>query len=286
MSAGARAAAAALALCACDKIEYLPPNPIQGWPTKVLMHRGGGGGGPYRENTTDAVLYGAGLLGGVEVDVQVSANGTLWLGHDNEVLACDGVTQVGCFQDLGDAEIEPHAICGGVEHYSRLDDVFQAVKLVYPETLYSLDIKGQYCRTLGVDEARAMAGEVERLVAAHGLGEKVAVESSQREFMERIVASATPIYSFVVALDDIDGPLSAAANLGATGISLKYHTEPIDAGVVKGIHDVGYRIILWTIDSPEDIAATWEMQPDVIETDNPWFMDCVPPATASCQPPP
>ncbi|HET8541128.1 MAG TPA: glycerophosphodiester phosphodiesterase [Anaeromyxobacter sp.] len=268
----AAAAALALALSACEKIEYLPPDPLAGWPTKVLMHRGGGADGPYRDNTLDAVLYGASVLDGVEVDVQISKDGTLWLGHDNEVHACDDVTVVGCFQDLLDSEIEPHATCGGTEHYSRLDEVFAAVKLVYPETLYSLDVKGQYCRALGVDEARAMADEVARLVAANGLDGKVMVESSQREFLERIVASATPVPSFVVALDDIDGPLSASANLGATGISFKYGVEPLDAGVVAGIHRVGKRIVVWTIDAPEDIAAVWAAQPDVVQTDEPDFM--------------
>jgi len=236
VSLAARAAAAALALSACDKIDYLPPDPVEPWPTRVLLHRGGGdpalGGSPCPQNTLPAVRFGASVVDGVEVDVQISADGTLWLGHDNEVHDCSDEA-VGCFQDMGDAAIDAVAYCdepasdascrdasrgGQVQHYARLDDVLAAMSLELPDKLYALDIKGQYCREVGVDEANAMGDEVNRLVRLHGLDGKVAVESSQRTFLERIAANGAPVFSFVVALDDIDGPLSAAANLGAPGI--------------------------------------------------------------------
>jgi glycerophosphoryl diester phosphodiesterase len=290
LSLAARTAAAALALCACDKIDYIPPDPVEGWPTKVLMHRGGGDGSPCPQNTLPAVRYGASRLDGVEIDIEISASGTLWLGHDNEVLDCDGVTVVGCFSELDDAAIdELYAYCyepasdvscqdpsrpGWVQHYVRLDDVFAAISVEHPDALYALDIKGQYCGAAVIDRATEMADEVARLVGAHDLGGKVLAESSQQPFLERLVGSGAPVYGFVVALEDIDGPLSSAERLGATGISFKYAptSEPLDASVVAGIHGVGHRIIVWTIDTPEDIAAVWAMQPDVIETDNAEFM--------------
>jgi glycerophosphoryl diester phosphodiesterase len=279
----ARTVATALALCACAKVDYLPPAPVAPWPTKVLMHRGGGSAGPYRENTLPAVEWGASALDGVEIDIELSASGTLWLGHDNDVHSCDEAV-VGCFQDLDDAAIDAVAYCpdpvtgAPVQRYVRLDDVFAAISVEFPDDLFSLDIKGQYCRSLGRDEARAMADEVARLVAKHAMGSKVAVESEQREFLERIVESGAPVYAFVNALDDIDAPLSASASLGAAGISFKYDpsTEPLDASVVAGIHGVGQRIIVWVVNTPEEIAAVWPMLPDVIETDNPDFMSFVP----------
>ena len=301
MSLAARAAAAVLALSACDKIDYLPPNPVEGWPTKVLMHRGGGDpgtgfpGSPCPQNTLPAVRYGASRLDGVEIDIEISANGTLWLGHDNELKDCTGADAGSCFNELDDATIdELYAYCyepgsdpscqdpsrpGWVQHYVRLDDVFAAISVEYPEAVYALDIKGQYCGAAVIDRATEMADEVGRLVGVHDLGGKVMVESSQQPFLERVVGNGTPVYSFVVALEDIDGPLGAAAELGATGISFKYAptSEPLDASVIAGIHGVGHRIIVWTIDTPEDIAAVWAMQPDVIETDNADFMSHVTP---------
>jgi glycerophosphoryl diester phosphodiesterase len=280
----AAAATVALALSACSKIDYLPPDPVAPWPTRVLMHRGGGSSSPYPENTLPAVRWGASILDGVEIDLELSANGTLWLGHDNEVLGCDG-NSIGCFQDLEDASIDAVAYCDDlstgapVQHYVRLDEVFARISVEFPDSLFALDIKGQYCRSLGRDEARAMADEVDRLVRTHAMDGKVAVETEQRAFLERTVENATPVYSFVNSLGDIDAPLSQAANLGATGISFKYAptSEPLDASVVAGIHRVGHRIIVWTINTPEEIAAVWATHPDVIETDNADFKSHVTP---------
>lgn len=284
MSPVTRAAAlVTLALAACQKIDYLPQNPVEPWPTRVLMHRGGGSEGPYPGNTLPAVRWGASILDGVEIDIQLSADGTLWLGHDNEVLGCDG-EQIGCFQDLGDAEIDGVAYCADpasgtlVQHYVRLSEVFAAISVEFPESLFSLDIKGQYCRSLGRSEAESMADEVDRLVRQYGMGGKVAVESEQRSFLERLKHDGAPVYAFVVSLGDIDGPLSAAANVGATGISFKYAptSEPLDADVVAGIHGVGYRMIVWTVNTPEEVAAVWPTKVDVIETDNPDFKSLIP----------
>ncbi len=234
MSARAWAASAAVALAACAKIDYLPPNPVAPWPTRVLMHRGGGGAGdsgapacPYPENTLPAVECGAQLLDGVEVDVQLSTSGTLWLGHNNEVLDCAG-NSIGCFQDLGDGSIDAVATCtdpdsgARVQKYVRLSDVFAALSVDHPDKYVSLDIKGQYCRSLGRPEAEAMADQVDTLVRVYGMGGKVSVESEQRAFLQRIVDAGAPVATFVNALGDIDMPLSWAANLGATGISFKY----------------------------------------------------------------
>jgi glycerophosphoryl diester phosphodiesterase len=290
--------AAALALSACEKIDYIPPNPVAGWPTKVLMHRGGGScgspyGSPCPDNTLPAILHGLSTLDGAEMDIQLSKDRTLWLGHDNEVLKCDRSPLGACFQDLADPDIDAVAYCNTTtgtpctpgsascaQHYVRLDEVFAAVAVpAYADKLFSLDVKGQYCGTGIADAATVMADEVNRLVRAHGMDGKVLVESDQRTFVERVVANATPVYSFVVALDDVDGPLSAAARLGATGISFKYAptNEPLTAAVVDGIHGVGHRIIVWVVNDPADIAAVWATRPDVVETDNPDFRSLVPP---------
>lgn len=285
MSLSTRAAAlVTLALAACQKIDYLPQNPVDPWPTRVLMHRGGGSAGPYHENTLPAVRFGASILDGVEIDIQLSADGTLWLGHDNEALGCDGQA-VGCFQDLRDSEIDGFAYCADpasgalVQHYVRLSEVLAAISVEFPASLFALDIKGQYCRSLGRSEAESMADEVDRLVRQYGMGGKVAVESDQRSFLERLRHDASPVYAFVVSLGDIDGPLSAAENVGAAGISFKFAptSEPLDADVVAGIHRVGFRMIVWTVNTSEEIAAVWPTKVDVIETDNPDFKSLIPP---------
>ncbi len=295
LSAGALAIAA-LALGACSKIDYLPDKPLQGWsPPVVLLHRGGGDAcGPLPltcwPNTLPAVQRGFETLDGAEVDIQITADGTVWLGHDNEVYDCAG-NRVGgsdkCFQDLGDGDIENVAYCDGalpcrpdainaatcIQHYVRAEAVFAALQNVWPQKMISLDVKGQYCRELGVGEAERMGDEVDRLVRTYGMEWRVIAESSQLAFLDEVKGKGTPIYTFIVSLGDVDGPLGAASRQGATGISFKWGAgiEPMNADVVAGIHRKGFRIILWTIDADADIAAAWASAPDVIETDRPDF---------------
>ncbi len=299
LNAGALALAlAALALGACAKIDYLRDEPIQAWsPPVVLMHRGGGNacgvGLPCWPNPLPAVQHGFATLDGAEVDIQITADGTLWLGHDNEVYDCAG-NRVGgsdtCFQDLHDGDIASVAYCDGaapctpgssstcLQHYVRVEEVFAALQGVSPEKMISLDVKGQYCRELGIGEAEHMGDEVDRLVRAYGMEWRVIAETSQLAFLDQVKGRGTPLYTFIVSLGDVDGPLGAASRQGATGISFKWAptSEPMNASVVAGIHDKGFRVILWTIDSPEDIAAAWASAPDVIETDEPGFFRSVP----------
>ena len=68
------------------------------------MHRGNGFNTDFVENTLPAAEYGLSVLDGIEQDIQISKDGTLWLDHDNEVYDCEG-NNIGCFQTLTDDEI-------------------------------------------------------------------------------------------------------------------------------------------------------------------------------------
>ena len=291
----AAALVAAVALAGCSKIDYLPANPVAGWyPPVVLMHRGGGydcgPGLSCMPNTLPAVLHGFDTLDGAEVDIQISADGTIWLGHDNATHDCAG-NQIGCFQDLHDSAIDPVAYCDGaspctpdpvspsttcIQHYVRLEEVFAAVSGVQPSKMISLDVKGQYCRSLGIQDAQRMGEEVARLVRAHAMDWRVLAETSQLNFLDQVGDS--PLYTFVVSLGDVDAPLSSAVDRGARGISFKFApgSEPMNASVVEGIHRVGQRVILWTINATDvDLCAARRAVPDVIETDMPDFVEYV-----------
>ena len=54
------------------------------------MHRGNGFNTDFIPNTLPAAEYGLSVMDGIELDIQISEDGTLWLDHDNEVHDCDG----------------------------------------------------------------------------------------------------------------------------------------------------------------------------------------------------
>jgi len=260
----------------CDKIIYNPDNPFSGLSkTIVLMHRGSGNNPDYKENTLQAAEYGLSVLDGIELDIQMSADGTLWLDHDNKVFDCNG-NEVGCFQKLHDDEIVAAAECEGELRYHTLESVFQLMALDYPDSYISLDVKTQYCEIFSIpSEMRQMAGSIMELVGKYNMHHKVLVESSSLAFLKELDDQKS-IGQCVISFGDVDKGLADARITKARGISLKYGEEEINHEVVDLVHRKGYALILWTINEPEDISIAWTSAPDFIQTDRADFKDFIP----------
>ena len=258
----------------CEKIEYLPDNPFAGLPTKVLMHRGNGFNTDFVQNTLPAAEYGLSVLDGIEQDIQLSKDGSLWLDHDNEVHDCEG-NVVGCFQTLTDEEILSYATCNDTLRYHTLESVFELMASEYPESYISLDIKGQYCEIINSRETmRQMAQSVLSLVDKYSMQNKVLVESSSIEFLQEL-DNQNSVGQCFIEFGDVDEGLANAAATKAKGISLEYGVEEVNADVVSLIHNKGYGLILWVLNEPEDIQAAWDAKPDFIETDVAEFKDYI-----------
>jgi glycerophosphoryl diester phosphodiesterase len=258
----------------CEKISYLPDNPILGIPTKVLMHRGNGFNDDLIPNTLEAAAFGLSVLDGVELDIQLSKDGTLWLDHDNEVHDCAG-NKIGCFQTLTDSEIQAYAVCDGVVRYNTLESVFELMSSDYPDSFISLDIKGQYCEILNTKEAmRQMAESVLALVEEYNMEKKVLVESSSLEFLAELEDQSLVSQCFIT-FGDVDEGLANAAATKCRGVSLEYGVEELNEEVVDLVHDKGYGLVIWVVNEPDDIQLVWNSAPDFIQTDNAEFKDYI-----------
>lgn len=261
----------------CDKIDYVPDNPYAGIPTQVLMHRGNGWNEDYKENTLEGALYGFSVLDGVELDIQMSKTGTLWLDHDNEVKDCAG-NAVGCFNTMTDEEILAHNLCEGKAQYHTLESVFQEMATKYPAKYISLDIKGQYCEiSLTADDMTRMADAVISLTKKYQLEGHVIAESNSVNFLEQISIENAPLCQALVVLEDLDQGLTDAYRLKARALSYKFAAEEkLTAGSIDLVHNKGFAMIVWVVNEPTDIASVWAMKPDIIETDNPDFKKYIP----------
>lgn len=307
-----RAAVVALApaavLAGCPKFTQVEGTPLPRLSRPiVLMHRGGGAGNPvHRENTMPAILFGAGLYDGAEVDLQLSTDGTLWLGHDNQVHDCQAPSGasptsgavVGCFQDLSDGAIDAVAYCNTTtalpctsptepscrQNYVRLEEVvarFSSDPALLPKFI-ALDVKDQLCHLLsvGIPESRRMADQVHALTVAYGMAWRLFVESDQASFIDRFHEKGTPTYVFVEGYGAVNPIIAEADRLGATGISYRYTAEqPYVASFTDGLRNVGLRTLVWPVPSPpwavSDVAPVYGMFPDIIKTDLPNFYEYV-----------
>jgi len=260
----------------CEKISYSIDNPFSGFPTRVLMHKGSGDNPDIQGNTLAAAEYGLSLFDGIELDIQISKDGTLWLDHDNEVRDCEG-NVIGCFQTMTDSEIIAAAECNDTVRYETLEVVFEMMTVKYPNSVISLDIKGQYCEIANTPEImEEMALAVINLVTKYKMENKVIVESSSPEFLEELDNQAI-IGNFIITVSgDVDEAIANAGITKARGISLKYGVEEYNSEVVSLIHKKGYAIMIWYINTPEDINAVWNTGTDFIQTDNPDFKKYIP----------
>jgi glycerophosphoryl diester phosphodiesterase len=261
----------------CEKIVYAPDNPICGLPTHVLMHKGCGSDNPnFIENTLAAAEFGLNTLDGIEVDIQISKDGTLWLDHNNEVTDCEG-NIIGCFQQMTDDEIREYEKCNDTIRYNTLESVFELMSTRYPASFISLDIKGQYCEIANTKEImNQMAVAVLDLVEKYKMGNKVLVESSSIEFMSELENQNSVAQCVITVSGDVDEGLANAQVADARGISLKYGIEEFNSDVVSLIHKKGYGIMVWYINEPADISIAWNAHPDFIQTDNADFKKYIP----------
>lgn len=293
------AAAAALLLGGCDQFTQVEGTPLPQLARPiVLMHRGGGLWNPsLRQNTMPAILYGASLYDGAEMDLQLSRDGTIWIAHDNEVTDCAEAPFGGgkCFQELSDGDLEGVSYCDTatgspcaegstatcVQHYVKLAAILErfATDPALLEKFLALDVKDQLCGSTGLPESRDMADALHGLVTAYPMGWRLFVESDQRTFMDAFHSNGTPAYLFVEGYGSADPIIADAAQAHATGISYRYYNEPYDPTFTQGLRDVGLRVMVWAVPDPfdavDDIAPVWAMNPDIIATDRNDFFQYV-----------
>ncbi len=290
-------AAAALLAAGCDQFTKIEGTPLARLPRPiVLMHRGGGLSNPpgLRQNTLPAIVYGATLYDGAEMDLQLSRSHTIWLSHDNEITDCAG-NGIGCAQDLDDGQIRAVAYCQAgapctpdasnadtcLQHYVTLEDTFARFSTdpALLQKFLALDVKDQLCGSTGLPESKDMANALHPLVTGYGMAWRLFVESDQRTFMDEFHANGTPSYLFVEGYGKADPIIADAAQVGATGISYRYYNEPYDPTFTDGLRNVGLRVMTWAVPDPldrvEDIAPVYAMNPDIIATDRNDFYEYV-----------
>lgn len=145
----------------CEKINYYPDKPNFFYKTFTLAHRGGGND-TLRENTLNACKFALARTDGIEVDIQISKDRTIWLSHYPIVIGCNGEQK--CFIETSDSEIEQIKLCSGKDvSYTKLEDV---MKYMYENSIYkyiSIDLKGWmpcHISTLDIEGDMRLEGEL------------------------------------------------------------------------------------------------------------------------------
>lgn len=258
-------------LAGCERVKYFPDKPLAVSGTRFIAHKGGGDsdGG----NTYAGCKYGLDMLDGIECDVQISSNNTLWLSHSSMVGACGGRSER-CFASSSDAAIAAADSCRSAgEAYARLEDIFRLMSDSYPGKIISIDAKAwvpcQAKKANIIKEMNGVARAIIGLTEKYHLQNRVMVESELGDFLYYIEQNCDFIETYLTSFGDFELGISRALQGGFAGISFKCgYKEILTKEHIEMMHRKGLKIQLWTVNDTADINEYVGMKADIIQTDN------------------
>ena len=254
----------------CEKVTYYPDNQIIYSPTIDIAHRAGRTDS-LRENTIEAVINALPLVSGIEVDVQLSKNRTVWLSHSNKVDDCNGEQK--CFSETYDSEIDAITTCSGKDiSYTKLEEVLQYMDQNNIRKYISIDLKGWIpCGGAGLDVEGIMRLEAEEII---GLGKKynlsayLLFETERTSVLEWIKVKDKSVQTYYTTYGDYEKGLLQALKHGFTGVSFKsFFKDDLDADKINLLHKKGLRLNAWNIPDSTHAQFLRNINADFVQID-------------------
>ena len=270
-----------LVISGCKKEDPpVEPEPVE-TDIQFLGHKGGGNNGyneVHMENTIPAMMEGIQALDGVEVDIQMSKDGTIWMFHDADLgYNCDNPDDSRSLILLPDSVISGLRLC----HESKKDRIYKLQELIdvwnlTPGGFYiSFDVKmdfpfdtfdqvgGRYAYMVKLATQLAEVLSVRNHPASQLL-----MEVDYESFCEELRKYISDIPMYLSSSDDIIPKIERALAEGYDGISCNYNDLSVTAEGIKTAHDSGLSVQLWTPYYYDELLSAFNRNPDFIQSDN------------------
>ncbi|MBN1118718.1 MAG: glycerophosphodiester phosphodiesterase [Bacteroidales bacterium] len=253
-------------ISACEKVIYFDERFLYSENPRALVHAASGDA-EFPGQTMEAINYGFSILDGIEVDIQISQDNTLWLSHDSEVLDSSGKS-LGDFASTEDEVIKSISDSTHNFYYTPLDSVLKAMSQMWPDKYISLDIK-RPSKIYTLSSYRSIASEIIRMVEEYELEEHVLVESSSTYLLKLLNKSEYGIQTYFFCMGDFDKGVAEAKLNELTGISFKINSfDQLTDELVNLLHSSGLKIEAFYANEPEDIKRLYNYGVDFLQTDN------------------
>ncbi|MGL4831376.1 MAG: glycerophosphodiester phosphodiesterase [Propionibacteriaceae bacterium] len=223
--------------------------------TAVWGHRGASGYAP--ENTVAAFELAAAMgADGVELDVQLSADGQVVVIHDETL---DRTTNAhGPVQDFTAAQLAATDTGRGAG-VPLLDEVFALLKPT--RLLINVELKNSVELYPGMEQL------VVDLIDAYDMQERVVVLSFNH-YSLATVRELAPLPLGVLSTDLMYEPWQYAKTVGAAALHPHWKLLRL-SGYVEQAHAAGLRVHPWTVNEPDDIAWVVAQGVDALITNYP-----------------
>lgn len=242
--------------------------------TLILGHRAAGNtwwGSKLVGNSFEAVKYGYEKLDGIEVDIQVSKNGTLWLIHDNTIIDCNKDTIVIC--DLTDKKIREISNCTKGTLIT-LEEMFEYLSKTKEKKFVSLDMKGvsnEQCFNDSTNKKwkNSIAEKIVKLYKKHKPNCNLAVESWSMSFLETMKDKTDEIETYILLWDNFNNKdIDIVKEKRLNGVSLNFDSDNTTKELLEYAKNNDIKVQLWCPNSEENIKKALSLQVFAIQTDN------------------
>jgi glycerophosphoryl diester phosphodiesterase len=252
-------------------LDAFPDQSYTKYETLIFAHRAGGDApyGPFEENTMEAAIYGFTNADGIEVDVQKSLSGTLWLFHDSYLVECDGKDK-NRIPEKTDDEIRSYMSCKG-DQLSTLEDIFKYHRENSLTKFITLDVKSWLPskNSYSTSYLIQVADKISELVNQYQMQEYVLVECENALFLNRVRKKNKRIQLYLTTFGDLEEGARKALKAGYDGISYEFDvTNPPSISRIERVKNKGVRIQFWVINNKQDIELALKFKPEIIQTDN------------------
>lgn len=254
----------------CKKIIYYPDVINDVKATQLIAHRGGRTS-TQRENTLIGIKAALKHKQGVEVDVQISKDESIWLSHSVMVEGCNVTLK--CFPETRDNEIRGITSCNGLDiSYTQLDSVFKYLADSCPDKIICIDLKGWIpCSGNSLDIEGMMRRESEiiiNLANFYGISKNVLFEIEPTTVLDYVKSKKTEVKTYVNSYGHFEREMLIALKQGYNGISYKNNIgEALTKEKIDLIHKKGLKIIVWNLNSNNEIKGLQEIGVDYIQMD-------------------
>jgi glycerophosphoryl diester phosphodiesterase len=234
----------------CEKINYYPDKPLTYDGSLIIAHRGGSND-TLRDNSLEACIYGLSATGGIEVDIQISRDWTIWLSHSSDVESCAG--NQGCFAQTRDEVIQKIDSCNGKDiNYTTLQQVMQYMHQNNILKPIAIDLKGWGpCSGSSLDIEGIMRLEVEeviKLARFYGLEEYIFFESEIPTVLTHAKEKSDKVKTYINSYGDFEKGMLEALKYELHGISFKSHfADELDSEKIELLHRKGIRLMAWNV---------------------------------------
>jgi glycerophosphoryl diester phosphodiesterase len=254
----------------CEKIDYYEDNPIVFPGTLSLAHRGGGCDS-FRDNSYESCIHALSIKDGIEVDVELSKNRTVWLSHSAIVEGCEGSRD--CFAETYDSEIENITTCNGQNiGYTKLADVMRYMNDHNIRKYISIDLKAwKPCGGASLDiegEMRAEEDAIIKLGEDYNLAPYLIFETEVISVLDWAKAKNKSVKIYYTSFGDYEKGMLVALEHHCDGISYKSHfKDELDLEKMNLLHKKGLRLMAWNI--PDSTYANYlkSIDVDIIQVD-------------------